>query len=68
MVNKVDNRVKEKHLLYSWRVIAMLNFLKTMTEDESIELSDFRTVIEDYIAYAKEKVDARRIELKHDEF
>ena len=68
MDNKVDNRVKEKHLLYSWRVIAMLNFLKTMTEDESTGLSDFRAVIEDCIAYAKEKFDATKIELKHDEF
>ena len=54
----MDNEIKEKKVIYSWRVIAMLNYLRAMLCDKDVERDDFRKVIDNYITFTEETVDS----------
>lgn len=64
----MDNEIKGKKVIYSWRVIAMLNYLKGMLCDKDVERDDFRKVIDNYITFTEETVDARIIQLSADNY
>ena len=64
----MDNEIKEKKVIYSWRVIAMLNYLRAMLCDKDVERDDFRKVIDNYITFTEETVDAHIIQLSADNY
>lgn len=64
----MDNEIKGKNVIYSWRVIAMLNYLRAMLCDKDVEKDDFRKVIDNYITFTEETVDARIIQLSADNY
>ena len=64
----MDNEIKGKKVIYSWRVIAMLNYLRAMLCDKDVEKDDFRKVIDNYITFTEETVDARIIQLSADNY
>lgn len=51
--------VTTKKLLYSWRVKAMLNYLKSMTRDDQCDKKDIEKVIDNYIDFVNETDDAK---------
>ena len=64
----MDNEIKKKKLIYSWRVIAMLNYLRAMLCDKDVERDDFRKVIDNYITFTEETIDARIINMSADDY
>ena len=55
------SKYKKKSLIYSWRVKAMLNYLKSMTLNDECGKKDINKVIDNYLRFVDEKIDAQVI-------
>lgn len=58
---------KIKKLMYSWRVSAILNYIKHMLSRDDCDREDVKTVVDNYIRFVEEMSDASIVVCKSSE-
>lgn len=64
----MDNILKGDELIYQWRVLSMLDYIKSAINKKNLSKDELILVIDGYIKFTKETVDARIIRLSADDY
>lgn len=64
----MDNILKGDELIYQWRVLSMLDYIKSAIDKKNLSKDELTLVIDSYVKFTKETVDARIIQLSADDY
>ena len=64
----MDNILKGNELIYQWRVLSMLDYIKSAINKKNLNKDELILVIDSYVKFTKETVDARIIQLSADDY
>lgn len=64
----MDKILKGKELIYQWRVLSMLDYIRSAIREKNLSKDELTIVIDSYIKFTKETVDARIIQLSADDY
>ena len=64
----MDKILKGKELIYQWRVLSMLDYIRSAIREKNLSKDELTLVIDSYIKFTKETVDARIIQLSADDY
>lgn len=64
----MDKILKGKELIYQWRVLSMLGYIRSAIREKNLSKDELILVIDSYVKFTKETVDARIIQLSADDY
>ena len=64
----MDKILKGKELIYQWRVLSMLGYIRSAIREKNLSKDELTLVIDSYIKFTKETVDARIINISADDY
>ena len=64
----MDKILKGKELIYQWRVLSMLGYIRSAIREKNLSEDELTLVIDSYIKFTKETVDARIINMSADNY
>lgn len=64
----MDKILKGDELIYQWRVLSMLDYIKSAINKKNLNKDELILVIDSYVKFTKETVDARIIQLSADDY
>ena len=64
----MDKILKGKELIYQWRVLSMLGYIRSAIREKNLSKDELILVIDSYIKFTKETVDARIINISADDY
>ena len=64
----MDNILKGNELIYQWRVLSMLDYIKSAINKKNLNKDELILVIDSYVKFTKETVDARIIRLSAEDY
>ena len=64
----MDKILKGKELIYQWRVLSMLGYIRSAIREKNLSEDELTLVIDSYIKFTKETVDARIINISADDY
>lgn len=64
----MDKILKGKELIYQWRVLSMLGYIRSAIREKNLSKDELTLAIDSYIKFTKETVDARIINMSADDY